>query len=75
MLSSIAETTGGKYFRATGNDKLAAIYKEIDKMEKTIIEERKHTSRTEEFFPFVLVAGILLLLDFTLNNTLLRSLP
>lgn len=75
MLGNIAENTGGKYFRATGNDKLMAIYKEIDKMEKTIIEERKHTRRTEEFFPFVLAAGILLLLDFTLNNTLLRSLP
>ncbi len=75
MLSSIAETTGGKYFRATGNDKLLSIYKEIDKMEKTIVEERKHTRRTEEFFPFVLIAGVFLLLDFTLNNTLLRSLP
>lgn len=75
MMSNIAEITGGKYFRATSNDKLMAIYKEIDRMEKTIIEERKHTRRTEEFFPFVLVAGILLLLDFGLNNTVLRSLP
>ena len=75
MLGNIAELTGGKFFRATSNDKLAAIYKEIDRMEKTIVEERKHTRRTEEFFPFVLVAGILLLLDFTFNNTILRSLP
>jgi Ca-activated chloride channel family protein len=75
MLSNIAEITGGKYFRATGNDKLVAIYKEIDRMEKTIVEERKHTRRTEEFFPYALAAGILLLLDFTLNNTILRSLP
>ncbi|TAL59933.1 MAG: VWA domain-containing protein [Bacteroidetes bacterium] len=75
MLTGVAETTGGKYFRATGNDKLLSIYKEIDKMEKTIIEERKHTRRTEEFFPFALLAGILLLLDFSLNNTILRSLP
>src|ERR1035437_4786141 len=75
MLGNIADMTGGKYFRATGNDKLTSIYKEIDKMEKTIVEERKHTRRTEEFFPFALAAGILLLLDFTLNNTILRSLP
>ncbi len=75
MLTSIAEITGGKYFRATGNNKLSAVYKEIDRMEKTIIEERKHTRRTEEFFPFALIAGILLLLDFILNNTILRSLP
>jgi len=75
MLGNIADMTGGKYFRATGNDKLTSIYKEIDRMEKTIVEERKHTRRTEEFFPFALAAGILLLLDFILNNTLLRSLP
>ena len=75
MLTNIAEITGGKYFRATGNDKLLSIYKEIDRMEKTIVEERKHTRRTEEFFPYALAAGILLLLDFTLSNTLLRSLP
>jgi len=75
MMSGIAEMSGGKYFRATNNNKLSSIYKEIDKMEKTIIEERKHTRRTEEFFPFALTAGILLLLDFILKNTLLRSLP
>ncbi|MBI4930241.1 MAG: VWA domain-containing protein [Bacteroidetes bacterium] len=75
MLGNIADMTGGKYFRATSTDKLSAIYKEIDRMEKTIVEERKHTRRTEEFFPFALAAGILLLLDFILKNTLLRTLP
>ncbi|HEY4798006.1 MAG TPA: VWA domain-containing protein [Bacteroidia bacterium] len=75
MLGNIAETTGGKYFRATGNDKLNSIYKEIDKLEKTIVEERKHTRRTEEFFPYALTAGILLALNFALKNTLLRTIP
>ena len=75
MMSGIADMTGGKYFRATDNNKLAAVYKEIDRMEKTIVEERKHTRRTEEFFPFALTAAILLVLNFILNNTLLRSLP
>lgn len=75
MLQNIADMTGGKYFRATNNSKLASIYKEIDRMEKTIIEERKHTRRTEEFFPFALTAGILLLVNFTMKNTLLRSIP
>lgn len=75
MLTNIAETTGGKFFRATNQDKLSAIYKEIDNMEKTIVEERKHTSRKEEFFPFVLTAGILLLINFISKNTILRSLP
>ena len=75
MLGNIAEMTGGKYFRATSGDKLAAIYKEIDRMEKTIVEERKHTTRKEEFFPFALTAAILLLINFIFKNTLLRTLP
>lgn len=75
MLGNIAEMTGGKYFRATNNNKLKDIYKEIDRMEKTIIEERKHTRKTEEFFPYAFTATIILLMDFILKNTLLRSLP
>ena len=75
MMQEIADNTGGKYFRATNNNKLASIYKEIDRMEKTIVEERKHTRRTEEFFPYALTAGILLLLNFTMKNTLLKSIP
>ncbi len=75
MMTGIAEITGGKYFRATNNNKLASIYKEIDRMEKTIVQERKHTRRTEEFFPYALTAGILLLINFTMKNTLLRSIP
>lgn len=74
MLEGIAQSTGGKYFRATSPEKLAAIYQEIDRMEKTIVEERKHTRRTEEFFPFALSAGILLLGIFFMNQTYLRSL-
>ena len=38
MLKKIASLTGGKYFRATNNEKLKQIYAEIDKLEKTIIE-------------------------------------
>ena len=75
ILGNIAEKTGGKYFRATNNAKLKAIYNEIDKMEKTIVEERKHTRKTEEFFPYTLAACVLLLIDFIFRSTLLRYLP
>jgi Ca-activated chloride channel family protein len=74
MLTNIAEMTGGKYFRATSKNNLLSVYKEIDKMEKTIVQEKKHTRRTEEFFPFVLSAGILLMIDFILRNTLLKKI-
>jgi Ca-activated chloride channel homolog len=74
-MRKIAEMTGGKYFRATDNESLRAIYKEIDKMEKTIFEERNFTMKSEEFLPYLLLAALLLLAEFILRNTYLRSIP
>lgn len=74
-LSEIADMTGGKYFRATDNDKLKDIYKEIDRLEKTIFEEKNFTNKAEHFFPFAFSAGILLLIEFLLKNLVFRSIP
>jgi Ca-activated chloride channel family protein len=74
VLKKIASLTGGKYFRATNNEKLKQIYGEIDRMEKTIIEEKNYTKKSELFFPLALAAGLLLLLEFALKNTVFRSL-
>ncbi len=73
LMKSIAKNTGGKYFRAINNSKLEAIYKEINKLETTEIEELKFYDYDEKFRPFVLLAGILLLLEVLLRNTLFRS--
>jgi Ca-activated chloride channel family protein len=73
MMKSIAIKTGGKYFRATSNDKLAQIYSEINKLETTEIEELKFYDYDEKFRPFVLLAGFLLLLEIGLRNTVYRS--
>ncbi|HKO77242.1 MAG TPA: VWA domain-containing protein [Flavobacterium sp.] len=73
MMKSIARKTGGKYFRATSNDKLAQIYSEINKLETTEIEELKFYDYDEKFRPFVLLAGFLLLLEIGLRNTVYRS--
>ncbi|MBN2166294.1 MAG: VWA domain-containing protein [Marinilabiliaceae bacterium] len=74
-LKSMAEMTGGKYFRATDNEKLASIYEEIDKMEKTKIEIKEYMKRSEEFLPFALLAALLLIAEILIRNTLLRNLP
>ena len=74
MLTQMADMTGGKYFRATGNSKLKQIYQEIDKLEKTKFEERSFTNKEEKYFGFVLAAGVSLLLEFILRHTLYRSL-
>ncbi len=73
LLQEIAQTTGGKYFRATNNEKLGEIYEEIDSLEKTEIEEFKYTNYEERFRPFLLLAGLLLILELFLRFTVFRS--
>jgi len=74
VLKKIASLTGGKYFRATNNEKLKQIYAEIDQLEKTIIEEKNYTKKSELFLPLALLALFLLVLEFGLKNTVFRSL-
>jgi len=73
LMKSIARKTGGKYFRATGNQKLAEIYKAINKLETTEIEELRFYDYDEKYRPLVLLAGVLLLIEIGLRNTLFRS--
>lgn len=73
-LGEIADMTGGKYFRATDNERLKDIYKEIDRLEKTIFEEKNFTNKAERFLPFALAAAILLLLEFILRSTYFRTI-
>ncbi len=73
LLKEIAEVTGGKYFRATNNKKLAEIYDEINKLEKTEIEEKKYYNYDEKYRSLVLLAGLLLLIELLLRNTIFRS--
>ena len=71
----MADMTGGKYFRATNKEKLKDVYKEIDRLEKTIFEEKNFTNKSEMFFPFAIIAAMLLLLEFLLKNTILKTTP
>ena len=74
-LKQIASTTGGKYFRATGNKVLSEIFAEIDKLEKTELDVR-HFSHTEDcYLPWALAALGLLLLELLLRQTWLRTIP
>ncbi|MEO6883871.1 MAG: VWA domain-containing protein [Bacteroidia bacterium] len=75
LLSKIAVMTGGKYFRATDNEKLKNIYGEIDKMEKSRIEEKDFTNKEECFLPFAGLAAILLLLELLLKNIFFKRIP
>jgi len=73
LLKTIAEKTGGLYFRATNNKKLEEIYDEINKLEKTEIEEFKYYNYDEKFRPLILLALALLFIEWLMRNTLFKS--
>ena len=74
-LQTIAEMTGGLFYRATNNRALETIYAEIDQMEKTRIEVKSYKSYTELFYGWAWVGLALLLVEVGLSGTLLRKHP
>jgi Ca-activated chloride channel homolog len=74
-LRQVAETTGGLYFRATDSDGLGQIYDQINTLEKSKVEVQVLTQYTERVVFFLLPALALLLFEFLLRTTLLRSFP
>lgn len=75
LLKGIAETTGGRYFRATDNTKLSEIYSEINKMEKARTTIDSFPVYKELFMDFAIVALICLLLEVVFNAFILKRLP
>ena len=73
LLKEIATQTKGKYFRATDNTSLKDIYDEIDKLEKTKIEEFKYYNYQEMYRDLVFLSLGLLILEFLLRNTVFKS--
>jgi len=74
-LREIAKVTGGKYFRAENAEALAAIYAEIDKLEKTEITSVERVDYREASTLFLLPAALVLLLEYLLSRSILRRLP
>ena len=73
LLNSIATQTGGLYFRATDNEKLKEIYQEINKLEKTEVEEFKYSNATEKYRVFALISFVLIFVEWLLRTTLFKS--
>ena len=74
LLKGIADASGGRYFRATDNTKLAEIYSEINKMEKsrTVVDS---CPIYQELYTKYAVAALICLLLEVLIRLLLRRLP
>ena len=73
LLKYIAKQTDGKYFRATDNEKLASIYDEINKLEKTEVEEFKYYNYQEKYRPLILLGGLLIFLEMLFRLTIFKS--
>ena len=75
LLQKISALTKGKYFRATNKQKLKEVYNEIDKMEKYKIDVTEFSRKREEFVPFVLLALLLLAIEFIFRFVILKLVP
>ena len=75
LLRDVANTTGGKYFRATNGQQLEQIYAEIDKLEKSKIDVTTIKRKSEEFGKWVLAAILLLILELAVRYTIFRTIP
>ena len=73
LLEQIANSTGGKYFRATDNQKLEAIYNEINSLEKTEVATFKFYAYEEKFRPWAIAALVFFLIEWLLKNSLFKS--
>ena len=74
-LSEIAQTTQGDFYRATNNNELKKVYKEIDQLEKSKMSVKKFKKKFDAFPPFVMAAALALLLELLLRITIFRRIP
>ncbi len=74
ILKEISGKTGGRYFRATDNNKLVQVYAEIDKLEKSKIDVRQFTRREEKFLLPAIIAFVLLALEILAQVTIYKNI-
>lgn len=74
-LKDIARLTGGKYYRATGNNVLSEVFKEIDSLEKTRMDVRNFSRTEDNFTPWAIAAALLLAFIALIRTTILRTIP
>jgi Ca-activated chloride channel homolog len=75
LMREIANETGGKYFRAMDNEGLKSIYNEIDRLEKSTVEVSTLSRSNEKFFPFIMAALALIILEVVCRFTIFRKFP
>lgn len=74
-LTEIASIADGCFYRATNNEELKQIYKDIDKLEKTKLNVKKFSKRYDVYQPFAIAAIISLFMEMLLRLTVFRRIP
>ena len=74
-LQQIAQTADGQYYRATSNSKLKEVYEEIDKLERTKLNVKDFSRKSEEYMIFAIWALVCVVLEVLLRLTVLRRIP
>ena len=72
LLKQLADETGGRFYRATNTKSLEGVFKDIDNLEKTKIEENRFTKYTELFESYLFWAVVFYLLGLFLQSSVLR---
>jgi Ca-activated chloride channel family protein len=75
LLTEMAQLSGGRYFRATNERALDSIYAQIDRLEKSTVEVQRHVNYTPYYLPFVLLAAVALLAEWSLRASRLGRVP
>ncbi|MBK7995389.1 MAG: VWA domain-containing protein [Blastocatellia bacterium] len=75
VLREIANSTGGKYYRATNRQALEDIFQEIDKLERTAVDVKRYEHYSEDFFYWLIMSICVLILEISLQHSYLRVLP
>ncbi len=75
LLMKIADTTGGKFYRAGDPGGLQRVFSDIDKLERSKVEKKDRVLFREHYLPFLLLGLLFLFADLILRSTIFRVLP
>ena len=75
LLQMLAQTTGGQYFHATDENALQKVYASINSLEKSKIQVTTFNRYTDEYFPWLMAALSLLILEMILRYSVFRKFP
>jgi len=75
LMKDMANLAGGQYYRASDEQALRNIYREIEALEKARVGSRGFIETNDASLPFVAAGAALLVLEILLAGTLFRRIP